>query len=278
MGLLDDIETTTREISVDNIELAREQVRQEKVGEDIDELAANIDKIGLLYPVIVAQIGGKKDRWELLAGQRRYLAVKQHLKWKTITAKCIDQEVTDEQALQIGASENFLQQRMTSNDWKNTCNKLWDIYRSFPKIEEVTGLKRDRIKRYVKGARLAPELKELEGKGYSLDLLIKAQDSTEDKGIPNPERAVELVKKLQPLDDDARNRSFKLAKGNPHLDVDEVIKEAEKPPPAKVSVRLTFDGTEAERLQTYAEQEQATVNDAVRNIVSGFLEDSVESE
>ena len=278
MGILDDIQTTTEDIPIDSIELAREQVRQEKVGEGLEELAANIDRVGLLYPVVVARLGKGGDRWELIAGQRRFLAIKNFLKWNSIRALCIDQELDDLQALTISASENFLQQRMTSNDWKATCNRLWDIFGQWSKIHAETGLPIPLIKKYVKGARLAPELKELEQEGYSTDLLIKAQDHTEEKGIPNPARAVELIKSLMPLDDAARTRSMAIAKNNPNLEIAKVIEEAEKPPPATVTAKVTFEGGEADRLTRFAEEENATVNETVRNIVTDFLNDSTEDE
>ena len=142
MGMLDEIRTRRDEIDIESVELARDQVRQEKVGEGLDELAANIKRIGLLYPIIVAKLGEEEGRWELIAGQRRFLAIKNYLKSSSIPAVCIDQHLTDEQALAIGASENFLQQRMTSNDWKDTCNRLWDTYHSYKKLEEETGLPR----------------------------------------------------------------------------------------------------------------------------------------
>ena len=57
-----------------------------------------------------------------------------------------------------------------------------------------------------------------------------------------------------------------------------MIEEAEKPEPVTVKVNLVFEGGEADRLIRLADHENATTTEAVRNIVTDFLNDGIEDE
>ena len=70
-----------REIKLDLIDRPSEVARMEISEEGIQELAESIKNQGLLQPIIVAP---RDDRFEIAAGDRRYLAVKS-LGWDTIT-------------------------------------------------------------------------------------------------------------------------------------------------------------------------------------------------
>ena len=66
-------EVTTKIVNIDNIEIPDDwrEVRPERV----DELAESIQEMGLLEPPVVRPLGD--DRYELLAGKHRLLALKQ---------------------------------------------------------------------------------------------------------------------------------------------------------------------------------------------------------
>lgn len=68
---------------------------------NIDELAANIKKLGLLEPILVRPHG---DRYEVVHGHRRLEAVKK-LGWKTIRA--FIKTLPDLEAIEIQGSENI---------------------------------------------------------------------------------------------------------------------------------------------------------------------------
>jgi hypothetical protein len=70
--------------------------------EKLKELATSIETDGLIEPVITRPKG---KRYELIAGERRFRAVKQYTQWKTIQTKII--HVTDLQARRISAAENI---------------------------------------------------------------------------------------------------------------------------------------------------------------------------
>jgi len=73
---------TVKEVALDLIDEPRGRIRLEVDPESIADLAANIAEVGLLQPIIIRK---NEDRFEIVAGHRRYLAF-QLLKKKTIPA------------------------------------------------------------------------------------------------------------------------------------------------------------------------------------------------
>ena len=63
-----------QELKLDDLTLSKGQVRT-KVGEGIDELAESIRVLGLLEPIVVMP-SSKAGKYEILTGQRRFLAHK----------------------------------------------------------------------------------------------------------------------------------------------------------------------------------------------------------
>src|SRR5690349_19570928 len=80
-------ENTIYDIKVADIETSPSNVRHmdAPVDEGIEELAASIKKLGLLQPVVLLGSIDSPKPYELIAGQRRFLAHK-YLKEKTIRA------------------------------------------------------------------------------------------------------------------------------------------------------------------------------------------------
>jgi ParB family chromosome partitioning protein len=61
-------------INVDKLIISDINVRKTQINE-IEELASSIDDIGLINPISVRKIESN-DKYEIIAGQRRYLAMK----------------------------------------------------------------------------------------------------------------------------------------------------------------------------------------------------------
>lgn len=82
------------------------QPRREFSADDLDELAESIAENGLLQPIVVRPAGNRRgaDRWELVAGERRWRAVTR-LGWKDVPA--IIREVDDRTLLVLALVENL---------------------------------------------------------------------------------------------------------------------------------------------------------------------------
>ena len=69
----------------------------------IDNLAASIQQVGLIEPIVVKQLG--PDAYEIIAGRRRVQAVKK-LGWPTVPAVIKDGNLSDDTAVCMAISEN----------------------------------------------------------------------------------------------------------------------------------------------------------------------------
>ena len=79
------------------------QPRREFNREEIEELAASISANGLLQPVVVRSVAGR-ERWQLVAGERRFRAVTL-LEWSEVPA--IIRTVDDETMVVLALVENL---------------------------------------------------------------------------------------------------------------------------------------------------------------------------
>jgi ParB/RepB/Spo0J family partition protein len=90
-----------KELFLGDIDLPQENMREHVDRDELFELVEDIKKNGLINPITVRP---KNNRYELVAGQRRYLA---HLHGKILKIKCVVRELSDEEALAIMTSENL---------------------------------------------------------------------------------------------------------------------------------------------------------------------------
>jgi ParB family chromosome partitioning protein len=93
-----------RTLPLDRIRPNPFQPRKEFQPEDLDDLADSIRENGLLQPLIVRPTPGGRDRWEIVAGERRFRAVSQ-LGWTE--APVIVREVDDQTLLVLALVENL---------------------------------------------------------------------------------------------------------------------------------------------------------------------------
>lgn len=90
-----------QEIFTDQISLPQDNMREHIDRDELFELAEDIKKNGLISPITIRPKNGK---YELVAGQRRYLA---HQIGGILKIKCLVRELSDDEALAIMTSENL---------------------------------------------------------------------------------------------------------------------------------------------------------------------------
>ncbi len=141
----------------------------------LDDLAESISEKGLLSPIIVRRKG---QRYELIAGQRRYLACRR-LKWKTIPCFIRD-DLSDSDATAISLIENVHRAEMNPIDKANALESLLKYHKKdYNKVSKETGISTPTVRRYISLLELPEELKrkisttEGPAKVQSLSLLSK---------------------------------------------------------------------------------------------------------
>lgn len=110
------------ELDISNIESNEDQPRKEFEKEALVELRNSIRQYGIIQPIVVRK---KNDKYEIIAGERRWRAAKEaNLK----KVPCIIKEVDDKQALKLALIENIQRENLNPIEEAHAYKSLLDNY------------------------------------------------------------------------------------------------------------------------------------------------------
>lgn len=257
-------------LPVDDIVVDRFQVRTTNTSEGIDELAESIKKYGLLHPIIVCKSERDEDMWEVVCGQRRLLAHRK-LGRSKIQAGVVDRVLTVEEGEAVSANENVHQLSMSRPDLIDLCERLYLRYGTIQAVADKTKIPYHVVRKYVRFARLEDEIKEkVKNHEVQTDLAVKAQDASTYNGEVDVDEALALIEELKRSDNDLRKRMLDVKKKNPGMDLDDVKKEAEKPP-EDVSIRFKLFGEMADGIRELASEKGTDTSTVASDLVEEAL-------
>jgi len=257
-------------IPMSALSIGTAQARTREVGKDLEELAANIKKVGLLQPIVVCP--ADNGRFEILTGQRRFLAC-QKLGMTEIPAAILVGKVSPEVAKAISITENMIRQDMVQRDYIDACTFLFEKYGSVKAVSDETGLPVRKVAEYVKFAQLIPELKE-EVRTGKLDLktALRAQKAaiatTNDAA---PDVVLQFANEMKGLSGLQQDNIVKAASENPEAAPEVVIEAGRRQPRQKQIIVSVSDGMHS-ALQKFAEEEGTTQDDAAASLIGSALE------
>jgi ParB family chromosome partitioning protein len=258
-----------KEIKLDDIVISTGQVRVRDVGKEIDELAASIQKLGLLEPIVVCP-AEKAGKYEILTGQRRFLAHKQ-LKRSTIRATVLKKRVDDVTAKALSLTENLVRRDLHSRDLIDACTALYKKYGSIAAVAEETGLPYSKVSQYVKYDRLSTELRKLVDTGQvDLKAALRAHDAASVTGQYNAQEAVKFAKEMSSMSGAQQDRIVKKKVEEPEASADEIIESA-KSGGKVVQVLVTLGQEVHKSLQTYAQSEGTSQDNAAADLIAEAL-------
>ena len=259
-----------RDIPLDDLVIGKGQVRTQSPGRGIDDLARSIETQGLLQPIVVCA-ARDEGRWEILVGQRRFLAHKL-LRRDSIAAAVMDERVSDGQAKAISITENLIRRRLSGKELKDGVLYLYNLYGSLKDVVEATGLPYEKVRDNVKYPRLIRELKDLVDEGtVDVNAALKAQDaSTDEQGNVNPEDAIILAREMGPMSGPQRTRVVKERKRHPERPVEDVIEDA-KTGSKVVQIVATVTQNTHSALQRFAREEDTNQDDAAVALIEEAL-------
>jgi len=143
-----------RMITLDRIDPNPRQARCE-LG-NLEDLMASIKAKGVLEPILVRP---RNDRYEIIAGERRYVASK-NIGLKDIP--CIEMNVKDNEALELALIENLQRKDLDVFEEADGLKALVDIYSyNHNQLAEKIGKARSTITEIVNVARIPRRLREL---------------------------------------------------------------------------------------------------------------------
>lgn len=258
-----------REIRLDDLVIGKGQVRTQDPGEGIEDLARSIDAQGLLQPIVVC--AAREDgKWEILTGQRRFLAHK-ILRRESISAAILDQRVEEAEAKAISITENLIRRKLSGKELIDGVTYLHKIYGTAKNVADTTGLPYKDVLNYVKYPRLLPKLKEMVDGGLDVNVALKAQDAATDQdGRPNLDVAVTLAKEMEQMTGPQRTKFSQELKKNPEKPIDDKIEDAKTGARiTQIVVTVTQDTHAA--IQQFAKEEGTNQNDATSTLIQEAL-------
>lgn len=259
---------TVRDIPLEDLTIGKAQVRLKDVQKEVDELAESIKVQGLLQPIVVCE--GEKGKFEILTGQRRYLAHKQ-LKLKTIQAIVLE-TVDEHTAKAISLSENLIRRDISQKEKIDACTALFKKYGSIKLTAEETGISANLVSMYVKYDRLIKPLRDMIDKGeIDIKVALRAQDAAAAGSEKIPEKeAVKLAKEMKTMPGVQQDKLVKQRQEDPDTSVDDAIEEA-KTGSKVTQVVVTLSSEVHKQLQAYAKAEEITQDDAARSLIEEAL-------
>jgi ParB family chromosome partitioning protein len=173
----------------------------------LEDLAESIKENGLLNPVTVIQKG---DQYELVVGQRRFLAC-QSIGFETIPA-IIREDISDADGVTLSLIENVHRADMHPIDKGRAFQHLYDIYGSYQRVSKESGLSTPTIKRYMALLNLAPSIQEKlstrDGPAGIGTLSVLAEL------FPNPEDQLKALDYISGFNQKVQVRILKQSKGD----------------------------------------------------------------
>ncbi|MCE5237462.1 ParB/RepB/Spo0J family partition protein [bacterium] len=234
---------TIHDIPVDKVRVSPQNVRPHVAEDDPDlqELAASIDKWGLLEPIVLrGEYDPNAQTYELLVGQRRWMAHRFLPTKKTIEA-IFAGEMDDTEALIRSLTENLVRTDLTRGQIMDAVGKLYDQFKSDRKVAERTGLhittvrKCLNVRKYVDGSERLSHMLHDRAQGVTLDDVSRALKAAKyDMDI-----AVNLLEKVkhEGLNPTQQSRLVALALDLDELNpdkVDQLVSQAQVPTYQKV--------------------------------------------
>lgn len=248
-------------LPLDKIDISEHNVRRSKVEKGIDELAESIREIGVQQPVMVFPKG---DRYELIIGQRRYLACKQ-LGEKEIPAVITRTRTATEAAI-ASFSENIHRLDLDYRDKMEVAIRLYSKLGSVDKVAKRLGVSSQTVRNYMGYAAVPEPIKRMVE-----EKKLSARTATRiTRGIADEEKAIKIAERIveEPRSED-KEKIVAVAKENPDKSLAEVVKIAEKIKFREVTV--DFTPKVAEALERACENYRADPKDLVAFAVEEWL-------
>lgn len=219
-----------RDIPLGQLEIGNLNVRRRDITADLDELANSLKNFGLQHPIVVQPKNGK---YEIIIGQRRYLAAKQ-LGWKTITAKVEAKKYNEFQAKVMSFSENVQRRDLTPRDKAEACSYLLKRLKTPAAVAEHLGITEVTVRKWLDYSELVPEgIKSLVDKGtIKAPLAIRLAQS-----VPDEQKAVSIAERIAKAPKDEKDRVIEAAEESAGRSVETIFRRAEE---LKRRKRITF--------------------------------------
>jgi ParB family chromosome partitioning protein len=225
------MEPMIRDVRLDDVRIDKLNVRQHGAERDIPELATSIKTVGLLQPVVLRGSYEDGPPWELIVGQRRYLAYK-HLRRRTIPAVFLG-VVDDTEAVIRSLVENVVRVELDHPDAERAVTLLYtQLGRDDRKVAAATGLSLTMVRRYLDvHERASPKVRKMLDRGKVKPIDVQRSLRAVRGNIDTADRMLEIMEK-EGLSGNERARVAQYGDLHRHADrmkPEEIVRQALRP-------------------------------------------------
>ena len=215
-------------VFIKDIQIGSNNVRLTHATKELDELAASIKEHGLLQPVILAGEFGKPP-YQLISGQRRFLAHQKILNTKEIKAVFAG-KLTDTEAIIRSLVENM--QRLDL-EYEDTAKAITYLYQKFGKddrkVQRETGLSLRKIREYIFiDAQATPKMRRLLKNGAVSPVDVKRALRAAQGNITKAEDLLDYMVESNP-NSHQKKRIVQYGEENKDMSPSRIVSEAMKP-------------------------------------------------
>lgn len=259
-----------KDILLDDLVIGKAQARTSPSMADVDELASSIEKLGLLQPIVVCE-SVDAGRWEILTGQRRFLAHRR-LGRDSIPAAVLDERVPEAQAKAISITENLIRRNLSGKELIDGITHLYNHYGTQKAVVEATGLSPAKVRDHVKYPRLKSELKKMVDDGeVEINVALKAQDAaTGLDGETVVDDAVKLAQEMKKMPGVQRTKLVRARQRDSQADVDELIERAKSAEKVIQIIATVTEGVHT-ALRRVAVEERVNQDEAAAMLIEEAL-------
>ena len=166
------------EVDIDRLHGGRWQPRRRFAEEPLAELAASLEKTGVLQPIIVRRHGTLGGDFEVVAGERRWRAAKLA---RLARVPVIVRDLSDVNALEVALVENVQREDLTPIEIAEACQRLLnELHYTQERLGRVLGKSRSHISNTLRLLNLPKAIKELVQEGELSAGHARALLNTED--------------------------------------------------------------------------------------------------
>ncbi|OAL83117.1 ParB/RepB/Spo0J family partition protein [Acinetobacter terrae] len=233
---VNDVKELRRNVQITDIQPSPNQPRKIFNQQDIEDLAASIEEIGLLQPIAVRRV---QDKYELIAGERR-LKAHQVLNKSTIEVIVID--ASDEDVALLTLAENLKREDLTDYEIYVGLSSLNEkLKKNKQKLAKSLGMNREDMYKYLSFEKLPKEL--IDDLEQQPTLLARTAATAVKKFLSDHEENSNHAKKAL-LEAWAKLLKKEVEQTKLALLAEKILKSKETKEPIKTSIvhKIEYDG------------------------------------
>lgn len=258
------------EIPVLKIRIGDSNVRKHGMDKDLEELADSIRTHGQLQPIVLR--GTVQDpQHEVIIGQRRFLAIRDILKRKTINATFAG-KITNLEASIRSLAENMARSELSYEDAADAVTELYTKHfnRNDRRVAKETGISLKKVRQLIyieerASAKTKQRLRRKEVAPVDVQRALRAAAGNIDKA----DELLDLMKKHS-LDKPQKDRMVDIGRANPRASAEEIIKKS-RPPIIERTVLVRLHEKAREGLLTASGQMNMTPDEVASLAVEEWL-------